>query len=202
MVAAQLSCLNGHMQSWQSQPYIRGTPEGNLLLAASILLSGSTYKHVNGMAKLLRLSFIGKSAFYTLQENVLCGDGRCDSTGHSAKYGTYTLLNEKTGKIPAFSVVQVIEVTSSNAMEMEGCRRILNNVLSSNLQVPCLTTDKHISIISMCLTVDCRLVDCRSNVRYRSLYYEKYCKSNLYFDRSVPSSIIILCSTVFISVNS
>lgn len=148
MVAAQLSCLNGHTQSWQSQPYIRGTPEGNLLLAASILLSGSTYKHVNGMAKLLRLSFIGKSAFYTLQENVLCGDGRCDSTGHSAKYGTYNILDEKTGKIPAFSVVQVIEVTSSNAMEVEGCRRALNNVLSSNLQVPCLTTDRHISIMA------------------------------------------------------
>ena len=65
MIAAQLSCLNGHTQSWQLQPYIRGTPEGNVLLAASILLSGNTYEHVNGIAKLLRLSFIGKSAFYT-----------------------------------------------------------------------------------------------------------------------------------------
>ena len=145
----------------------------NVLLAASILLSGNTYEHVNGMAKLLRLSFIGKSVFYTLQENVLfpavaqawrinqasvidalknvgsvdlCGDGRCDSPGHSAKYGTYTLLDEKTGKFPAFSVVQVTEVTSSNAMEVEGCRRVLDNVLSSNLQVRCLTTDRHISI--------------------------------------------------------
>ena len=50
----------------------------------------------------------------------LNGDGRCDSPGHNAKYGTYTLLYDNTGKITAFSIVQVSEVTSSNAMEMEG----------------------------------------------------------------------------------
>ena len=47
----------------------------------------------------------------------VCGDRRCDSPGHSAKYGTYTLMNEKTNLIIEFSVVQVTEVTSSNAME-------------------------------------------------------------------------------------
>ena len=47
----------------------------------------------------------------------VCGDGRCDSPGHSAKYGTYTLMNEKTNLIIEFSVVQVTEEPSSNAME-------------------------------------------------------------------------------------
>ena len=53
----------------------------------------------------------------------VCGDGRCDSPGHSAKYGTYTLMDEKTNLIIEFSIVQVMEATSSNAMEYEGCKR-------------------------------------------------------------------------------
>lgn len=46
----------------------------------------------------------------------LNGYGCCDSPGHNAKYGTYT-LDDDTGKVVAFSVVQVSEVTSSNTME-------------------------------------------------------------------------------------
>ena len=51
----------------------------------------------------------------------VCGDGQCDSPGHCAKYGTYTIMDESSSKIIYFSVVQVTEVTSSNAMEAEGC---------------------------------------------------------------------------------
>ena len=40
----------------------------------------------------------------------LCGDGRSDSPGHSAKYGTYSLIDEATGHITDFSFVQVSEV--------------------------------------------------------------------------------------------
>lgn len=46
----------------------------------------------------------------------LNGYGCCDSPGHNAKYGTYT-LDDDTGKVVAFSVVQVSVVTSSNTME-------------------------------------------------------------------------------------
>ena len=55
----------------------------------------------------------------------LNGDGRCDSPGHSAKYGTYTLMDNDSGKVVAFRVVQVSEVTSSNAMEKEGFKRCI-----------------------------------------------------------------------------
>ena len=41
-----------------------------------------------------------------VQINVV-GDGRCDSLGHSAKYGTYSLLDESSGKVTDFSLVQV-----------------------------------------------------------------------------------------------
>lgn len=37
----------------------------------------------------------------------LAGDGRADSPGYSAKYGTYTLLDTHINKILHFEVVQV-----------------------------------------------------------------------------------------------
>ena len=55
----------------------------------------------------------------------LDGDGRCDSAGHCAKYGTYTLMDEDTRNVVAFEVVQLSKVTSSNAMEKEGFSRCI-----------------------------------------------------------------------------
>jgi len=45
----------------------------------------------------------------------LIGDRRCDSPGHNAKYCTYTMMTDE-GKVAAFSVVQVTEITSSNEL--------------------------------------------------------------------------------------
>ena len=59
----------------------------------------------------------------------LCGDGRSDSPGHNAKYRTYFLMDENSEKIVDFSLVYVGEVSSSNAMENEGCQRSLNHLL-------------------------------------------------------------------------
>ena len=76
----------------------------------------------------------------------LCGDGRSDSPGHSAKYGTYSLIEEQSGKILDFSLVHVSEVSSSNAMEYEGCKRSLNKLIQKKLAIRCLTTDRHTQI--------------------------------------------------------
>ena len=43
----------------------------------------------------------------------LSGDGRCDSPGHNAKHGTYTMIDQHTGKIVDFHVVQVTEASST-----------------------------------------------------------------------------------------
>ena len=37
----------------------------------------------------------------------LSGDGRCDSPGYSAKYGTYSLMDSATDLILDYSLVQV-----------------------------------------------------------------------------------------------
>ena len=78
----------------------------------------------------------------------LCGDGRADSPGYNAKYGTYTLMEESTGKIIDFQLVQVTEVTSSNAMEAEGYQRSLNFLIDQEIPVRCLSTDRHPTVSS------------------------------------------------------
>ena len=40
----------------------------------------------------------------------LDGDGRCDSPGHSSKYGTHNLMDEDIDDVVTFQVVQVTEV--------------------------------------------------------------------------------------------
>ena len=55
-------------------------------------------------------------------------------------------MNEETGKVLAINVIQVTEVTSSNAMEFEGCKGALNSLLEANVPIRCLTTDRHTTI--------------------------------------------------------
>ncbi len=41
------------------------------------------------------------------QEVILTGDGRADSPGHSAKYGSYTVIELNVNKVIDFQLVQV-----------------------------------------------------------------------------------------------
>ena len=77
----------------------------------------------------------------------LIGDGRCDSPGHSAKYCTYTMMSGG-GKVAYFSLVQVTEVTSSNAMEKEGFERCLAGLQAEDVTIRRIATDRHTSISS------------------------------------------------------
>lgn len=173
MIIIKTTCLHGHSNTWQSQPLMNGAAIGNLLIPAAILFSGNTYQHIYDFAKFLNVQFVSSSYYYKIQEKHLlpvvnnkwkssqaeivqqlsqvshvdiCGDGRCDSPGHSAKYGTYTIMDETTKKVIEFSIVQVTEVTSSNAMEYEGCKRTLNSLLEKKVPVRCMTTDRHTTI--------------------------------------------------------
>ena len=75
----------------------------------------------------------------------LSGDDRCDSPGHNAKYGTYTMIDQFSDKIIDFQIVQVSEVTSSNAMEREGFKKCMENIQG---KVKVVATDRHVSIKS------------------------------------------------------
>ena len=167
-----LICKNGHRNFWSSQPMIEGMAAGNLLLSSSILLSGSTYTKVASLADIFKLKFFSERTFYNIQDKYLfpvinefwhqeqnsvfselgdkdlwlSGDGRCDSPGHNAKYGTYTMIDQHTDKIVDFHVVQVTEVSSSNAMEREGFKRCMNHIKDHGGQIKVVATDRHVGI--------------------------------------------------------
>uniref|UniRef100_A0A673IHK2 Uncharacterized protein n=1 Tax=Sinocyclocheilus rhinocerous TaxID=307959 RepID=A0A673IHK2_9TELE len=54
------------------------------------------------------------------KEVVICGDGRCDSPGHCAKYCIYTFIDVENQKVADFKVISCTQVSSSNAMEIRG----------------------------------------------------------------------------------
>ena len=83
----------------------------------------------------------------------LDSDGRCDSPGHSAKYSTYNLMDEETGKVVAFQVVQVAEVTSSNATEKEEFTRCIQ--LLEGKDIRCLYHYFHGQRLSKHQTIWC-----------------------------------------------
>ena len=95
------------------------------------------------------------------------GDGRCDSPGFCAKYGTYSCMDLKTNNILDLQLVQVHalhvclvkswimpllflqlmnEVRNSGAMELEGFKRCLNNLNTHGVQLKELITDRYVQI--------------------------------------------------------
>ena len=117
MLVVETLCIEDHTMVWHSQPHhgqgwtLHGC--GTWIIAAAILLSGGSFQGIALFASLLNLAFIGEHSFYYTQKNILCpvidkvwrdhitvvqgyfrggmvdicGDGRCDSPGYSAKYG-------------------------------------------------------------------------------------------------------------------
>ena len=77
---------------------------------------------------------------------MLAGDGRCDSPGHNAKYGTYGLMEVTTEKIVDFSLVQVSEVANSSAMEKEGLKRRLEFLERDGQVIDFLATDRYLTL--------------------------------------------------------
>ncbi len=68
-----------------------------------------------------------------------------DSPGYNAKYCTYTLMEEISGMIVASKVVCYGEdvIKSTNAMEVEGLDRCLDELVDHNVLVAGVATDRH-----------------------------------------------------------
>ena len=92
-------------------------------------------------------------AYLSTRESVtLIGDRPCDSSGCSAKYDTYTMMEEKTKKIVDVEVCHVKQTTSSQAMEKLGFLRYLDRALNSGIPVEVVGTDRHTGIKALMRT--------------------------------------------------
>ncbi|KAG7461343.1 hypothetical protein MATL_G00209110 [Megalops atlanticus] len=78
------------------------------------------------------------------QQNVILGgDMRADSPGHSAKYGSYTMVDLRNNMIIDLQLVKSNEVGGSYHMEMEGLKRSLALLEERGVTLDSIVTDRH-----------------------------------------------------------
>ena len=120
---------------WRSQPFTLGRhPAGNMLLSFGTLLAGGSVSKILLIMRHMGLCAYRARTFFSHQRNflfpaILCywetyqekllrtiritrdlswsEDGRFDSMGHSAKYGSYTMFCSSIMKIVHFELLQV-----------------------------------------------------------------------------------------------
>ena len=137
MISVTAKCHNcQETRIWKSQPNLLGFPAGNILLSFGILCAGASVTKVLRVLKHIGILVYQKPTFYYHQRNllipsilgywksyqknllarlkgsevVLAGDGRHDSMGHSAKFGTYTIFCCTIGLILHIVIVQVHQI--------------------------------------------------------------------------------------------
>ncbi|KAK5921361.1 hypothetical protein CgunFtcFv8_025073 [Champsocephalus gunnari] len=71
---------------------------------------------------------------------------RADSPGHSAKFGSYTMMDLKNNKVVDLQLVQSNEVDGSYHMELEGLKRSLELLKERGVTLDCIVTDRHLQI--------------------------------------------------------
>uniref|UniRef100_A0A8C6SM35 Transposase n=1 Tax=Neogobius melanostomus TaxID=47308 RepID=A0A8C6SM35_9GOBI len=170
----EFTCANSCSYRWQAQPTLSGTKgAGNLLLMTSVFFSGIHFAKFERFCCNMNLKSISEDTYTALrkkcvfptitktwinernavltdlasQEVVLCGDGRCDSPGHSAKYCTCTFLDAQSNKVVDFKVVSVTQVSNSNAMELHGFKEALKTIEEDGVHVSTISTDRHPQIV-------------------------------------------------------
>lgn len=80
------------------------------------------------------------------QEVVLAGDGRHDSMGYSAKYGTYQIFCCTIGLIVYIVLVQANQAGSSAGMEFLAFQKAFTFLLGTAMIVKSFISDRHTSI--------------------------------------------------------
>ena len=108
---------------------------------------GKKAGHCRVSQRLLSMIVV-KQIFKDYEEICLCGDGRNDSPGHSARYCVYTLVEHFTSAVVDFSVVDKRE-TGGNSTTMEEALRRLLEKLAVAFPSQELTTDASPAVIKL-----------------------------------------------------
>lgn len=159
-----------YFKEWSSQPTVNSIPAGDLQLCAAVLFTGSSFRQISKFLKAFNVQGLSEQCFYRYQAKLLIptvswqwkleqdelimetvgagpvtlgGDMRLDSPGHSAKYGSYTMMNLKSNHIIDIQLVQSNEVGNSVRMEEEGFVRSLNVLEERGVEVLAVVTDRH-----------------------------------------------------------
>ena len=173
LLTVKTVCINGHNNIWKSQPSVKRQWFGNIRMSAAVLFSANTFTRIAKYFRLADIQWIGKTRYYAFQKEYLSGvvnevyskeknilmtqmkkkghcrlsgDGRCDSTGHNAKYLTYSMFDQLKSKIISMAVTQVSKAGNSNRMEKMGFVKVLRELKEKVLNIEQITTDRHTGI--------------------------------------------------------
>ncbi|XP_051510706.1 uncharacterized protein LOC127415798 isoform X2 [Myxocyprinus asiaticus] len=166
----QLCPKCNYNRQWQSQPIVGSTPVGNLLLSAATFFTGGSFFQLQKICTAMQLHIFKYETFQrhsrtflepaiihkwkSEQQNnfqklkqggkiAIAGEVRADSPGHSAKYGSYTVMHMDSNTILDLQLVQSNEVGGRYHMEKEGLKRCLDLLESNSLTVDYIVTDRH-----------------------------------------------------------
>ncbi|KAF4112999.1 hypothetical protein G5714_005544 [Onychostoma macrolepis] len=140
----QVCAACGYQSFWQNQPMLhRNMPACNLLLSGAIHFSGCMRLYTiptivqawqNEQAGVIR-------DLNKMRRLILSGDCRSDSPGHCAKYGTYSLIEDRINKV--LDIQLSSEVPSSSWCELEGLKHSIRFLTEQHMQVSALITDRN-----------------------------------------------------------
>ena len=162
-------CLAGHDRVWHSQSFTKNIPVCNILLPASVLMTGGSYSTMKEIFAAANIHALSPRECYNIQSTYIIpevnkmwtvhneavmsalsekplipsGDARCDSPGHCATFGTYTLLDSNSHLIVAQETVCVTDAKNSYWLEPEGLIRALQQLMAHNVSISHLATDRH-----------------------------------------------------------
>lgn len=169
-------CSSKHkFKLWTSQPFIGRKPVGNLLISAAVLCSGSSFLKMQDFFSLLEMAAISANTHCYNQKNylfptiehhwfsqrseileqigpksvALLGDGQCNASNFNVKYCTYTLLDAESHRIVDFQVKQLQASQSSVSLKHLAFVEALNRVLSDQVRVKVVATDRKFSVRKM-----------------------------------------------------
>ncbi|XP_061599729.1 uncharacterized protein LOC133462479 [Cololabis saira] len=159
------------VRTWRSQPMIRSMPAGNIQLSSAIYIAGESFSKFERVFNEMNVAihkyrtfrrhtknYVEPAIVYAWKQSqndllaqcqsspngiIAGGDMRADSPGHSAKYGSYTMMNLAVDKVIDVQLVQSNQVGGSNLMEKQGLADSLAFLEQKDVTVKCIVTDRH-----------------------------------------------------------